>query len=101
MKTYWSDNITIEVRLPYITQGCALGYLSAKLDITAEDIWLSWSGDWKCCISYGDAKILLSGKNVLKNGEFIHTTHKVKATNTYDGINHGNEQYKVKVLAAA
>ena len=99
MKTYWNDNITIEVKLPYITQGCTLGYLSAKLDITQDDIWLSW-GDWKCCISYGDTKIMLSGKNVYKNGEVLTTTHKVKASNTYDGIHHGNEEYKVKILAA-
>ena len=108
----WKNKIVVEVKLPYTTQGCTLDYLTAKIEILQDSV--SFSGHnkdtlrWKSEQSYGDYRILISGKAVTapkKKQKFVYsvvcrtTTYKVTAFYTYDGINNGNEQYKVKVIS--
>ena len=100
----WKNKIVVEVKLPYTTQGCTLDYLTAKLEITSEDIWFTGhdreSRMWKAYIAWGDYPIIVMGKttNTPKHGD-QPTTYKVKAWNTCDGLDHGNEQYKTKVIS--
>ena len=101
---YWNNNITIEVKLPYITQGCTLDYLTAKINITSEDIWFDGHDKdslcWKAYVHYGDYPILVIGKATTNNGrDFNTTTHKVTAWHSWDGMTKGKEQYRRKVLS--
>lgn len=99
---YWKNKIVVEVKLPYITQGCTLDYLTAELTVTREDIWYSGydreSRKWKAYIGYGDYLILLYGKavNTPEHGD-RPTTCKIEAWNTADGMERGCEKYKTKV----
>ncbi len=100
----WEKKINLEVRLPYVTQGCTLGHLTAKIKILSEDIWFfGHSKDalwWKAYIRYGDYPILVIGKATTTNGhDFKTTTHKVSAWCSCDGLTKGKEQYKTKVIA--
>ena len=98
----WKNKIVVEVKLPYITQGCTLDYLTAKITVSTEDIWYSGHNretrKWKAYIRWGEYPILLFGKavNTAKNID-RPTTYKVEAWNTCDGVEHGNEKYKTKV----
>ena len=99
----WNNNITIEVILPYVTQGCTLGHATVKINITSEDIWLSGDSKdslrWKAYIRYGEHPILITGKATTKDGKTAATTtHKVTAWCTCDGMTKGKEQYKAKVV---
>ena len=100
----WENNIKLEVRLPYCTQGCTLDYLKAELNISPEDIWFSGndrdSRVWKAYITWGDYPILVIGKatNTPKKGD-ISTTYNVTAWCSCDGMTAGHEQYNVKVLS--
>lgn len=101
---YWKENINVEVMIPYITQGCTIGRLTAKLSITPSDIWFSGndcdSRVWKAYISWGDYPILIIGKatNTPGHGDQA-TTYKVTAWCSCDGMTSGKEQYKTKVLS--
>ena len=99
---YWKNKIVVEVKLPYITQGCTLGYLTAELTITREDIWYVGhdheSRKWKAYVGYGEYPIILSGKAVNSTARGDRpTTDKIEAWNTADGMEHGREKYKTKV----
>lgn len=91
----WSNYIKLEVQLPYVTQGCTLGYLKAELKITNEDIWLSGMY-WKAYIKWGDYPILVMGKITTK---YNLTNYKVSAWCTTDGMTNGKEQYKCRVVS--
>ena len=100
----WNNNIKIEVKLPYITQGCTLDYLTAKLNITNEDIWFSGHDKeglcWKAYVTWGDYPILVFGKATTNDGKLFNTTtYKVTAWCSCDGTNKGKEQYKTRVLS--
>lgn len=103
----WNKSITVEVKLPYTTQGCTLDYLTAKIEILADSVWLvSDDGRWKSEQYYGDYRLLISGKAVPagidpKTLFFVcnTTTYKVTAFITHDGINNGNEQYRCRVAS--
>lgn len=106
---YWKENIDIEVRLPYITQGCTTDYLTAKFLVTPSDIWFSGndrdSRVWKANVHYGDYNILVTGKavNTPEHGDRM-TTYKVKAYHTFDGMFPagewvGDREYKTRVLS--
>ena len=101
---HWNNNIKIEVKLPYITQGCTLDYLTANLNITNEDIWFSGHDKgnlcWKAYIAWGDYPILIIGKATTNDGKtFNTTTYKVTAWCSCDGMTKGKEQYKTRVLS--
>lgn len=100
----WKNNIEVEVRLPYITQGCTLDYLTAKINVTDEDIWFSGNSledfCWKAYIRYGDYPILIIGKATTKDGRTAKTTtYKVSAWCSCDGMTKGKESYKTKVVS--
>lgn len=97
----WKNNIEIEVRLPYITQGCTLGYYWHYIKLTNEDIWFSGDVDslrWKADIRRSNLRLLISGKATTKDGKTCETTtYKLTAFITYNGINNGLEKYKVRL----
>ncbi len=100
----WKNNISLEVKLPYITQGCTLDYLTANINISSEDIWFSGHDKdslcWKAYISYGNYPILVIGKATTKNGrDFSTTTYKISSWCSCDGMTKGKEQYRTKVLS--
>ncbi len=100
----WNKDITLEVTLPYITQGCTLGHLDAKIRILSEDIWFDGHDKdslcWKAYVRYGDYPILVMGKATTKKGrDFNTSTYKISAWNTCDGMTKGKEQYRTKVLS--
>ena len=99
----WKNNISVEVKLPYTTQGCTLGYLTAKLNITNEDIWFSdtYGLCWKADLSWGDYRILVIGKATTKDYKTCATTtYKVSAWPTWDGMNKAEgKQYKCRVVS--
>ena len=99
----WNNNIALEVKLPYITQGCTLDHLTAKINVTSEDIWFSGhcieNFCWKAYVSWGNYPILIIGKATTKDGKTAKmTTYKVSAWSTYDGMTKG-KQYKTKVIS--
>ena len=100
----WKNNIEIEVRLPYTTQICTLDYLTAKINVTNEDIWFSGVSledfCWKAYIRWGDYTILIIGKATTKDGKTAKTTtYKVSAWCTCNGFTKGKESYKAKVVS--
>ena len=100
----WNNYITLEVTLPYVTQGCTLGQLTARIHIDMDDIWFSGHDKeslcWKAYVPYGDYPILVIGKATTTNGrDFKTTTHKVSAWCSCDGMTKGKERYKTKVIA--
>ena len=100
----WNNDITLGVTLPYITQGCTLGHLKAKIQIHTEDIWFDGHDKeslcWKAYTRYGDHPILIIGKATTNNGrDFITTTFKISAWCSYDGMTRGKERYRTKVFS--
>lgn len=100
----WNNNIALEVKLPYITQGCTLDHLTAKINVTSEDIWFAGHNKsnlcWKAYIPWGDYPILVIGKATTTNGHDRRTTtYKVTAWCSCDGMTKGKEQYKTKVIS--
>lgn len=108
----WKNKIVVEVKLPYTTQGCTLDYLTAKLEIQHDSVWISGNDAdsirWKSEQHYGDYRILVSGKArpaPKREQQWLFdvvcrtTTHKVTAFCTHDGMNNGSEYYKTKVIS--
>lgn len=84
----WKKNIRIEVRLPYITHGCTLGYINAKIDVSISDVWISGNA-WKASISWGEYSLMVSGKaTYTTSGIARPTTYKVSVSD-----------YKSKVIS--
>ena len=101
---HWNNNIEVEVKLPYITQGCTLDYLTANLNVTNEDIWFSGHDKeslcWKAYIPWGDYPILIIGKATTNDGKLFNTTtYKVTAWCSCDGMTKDKERYKTRVLS--
>lgn len=81
---YWNKKLTVEVKLPYVTQGCTLDYFTATINILPDDIWITEGGLWKAEVYYGDYKILFAGKSTPKGFKGLDTiwqptTYKVHA----------------------
>jgi len=110
--TNWKKKIVVEVKLPYTTQGCTLDYLTAKLEILPDSVWINGydrdSLRWNSEQHYGDYRILVSGKArpaPKREQKFMFdvvcrmTTYKVTAFRTTDGTTNGTEQYQAKVIS--
>ena len=97
----WKRKISIEVQIPYVTQGCTIGILRPVIDILDEDVWYSQRGRicWRAYIPWGDHPILVSGKLSLKrDGSTSTTTCKVRAHCSCDGMTEGKVEYKCRVV---
>lgn len=87
----WNNSITVEVQLPYYTQGGTVDFTTAGFRIDMSDVWFSGndrdSRVWKALVHWGDRMILVIGKtvNTPKRGD-QPTTYKVTAWHTFDGI---------------
>lgn len=100
----WNKHIRVEVKLPYITQGCTLDYFPQDLDITHEDIWISGHNKealcWKAYFHVGEYPILIMGKATTKDGKNAKTTtYKLSAWCSVDGTNKGKEQYECRIIS--
>jgi len=104
----WNKKIVVEVKLPYSTQGCTLGHLTAQVEVPADSIWISEDNTfrWKSEQRWGDHRLLVSGKSAIKGIDpkdfrtvCQPTTCKVEVHNTHDGLRNGNEQYRCRVVS--
>lgn len=102
----WNKFIKVEVRLPYITRGCTLGYSRQDLTIYPDSIWFTGHTSenlrWKAEFWLNNRHILISGKATPKSTYVFNlTSYKLEATNTHDGIRPGNEKYSVKFISCS
>lgn len=101
----WNKKINLEVKLPYTTQICTEGTLKANVEILSDAIWVGEDGRWKADVSWGDNRLLVSGKCNPKGftKDLIPivqtTTHKIKVNGTHDGIRANSDEFKCRVVS--
>ena len=104
---YWNKKINLEVKIPYTTQICTTGILKANVEILSDAVWFGDDGRWKAYVTWGDNRLLVSGRYVMKGFTkdlpaipiVQTTTYKVKVNGTHDGIRPNDETFRCRVVS--